>query len=144
MKILSLVCVVLFVCCSACVSTKLNGSFSIESSSLGQKSFLPNACFSGDREYFLGVDLKNKTDPLQVRILQDPVQGTFVKIVNDNSDKRTEVLFDQASCKVLRGDLKQTKWKVNDIRDMSGELEADCSTGNGDTIKGRVTFVHCH
>lgn len=110
---------------------------------LGQKAFQPTNCYSGDREYFFGVDLTSKSDPMQVRIIQDPIKGTFVKVLSGTSNGGSEMLFDAASCKVLQGNLRQTKWRVNEIRDMSGELELDC-TFSGETIRGSIVFNHCH
>jgi hypothetical protein len=128
---------------ASCASTKLNGSFLTEGPAFANKEFQPTNCYSGDREYFFGVDLTSKTDPMQIRVLQDPVKGTFVRIVNTGSEKQEEFVFDSNSCKSLRGVLKQTKWEVNEIRDMSGELELDC-TVSGSSVKGNIVFQHCH
>jgi hypothetical protein len=132
------------VCCVSCVSTKVNGSFSIGIPNSDPKTFTPNLCYSGDREYFFGVDLHSKTDPVQVRIFQDPVKGTFLKVVSDESGHSSEMIFEQNACKVLAGELKETKWRVNKIRDISGELNVDCATGSDGAIKGQITFTHCH
>ncbi len=137
-------CFIVLIFSYGCAHTKLDGSFSIEGPEWGEMTFQPAVCHSGDREYFFGVDLKSKTDSMTVRILQDPVKGTFLKVVGARDGKPNEILFDQASCKVLEGNLKQTKWRVNEIRDMSGELDVDCSTPNGEMIRGKITFIHCH
>jgi hypothetical protein len=134
---------ILLVGISGCATTKLQGSFATEGPVLGQKTFQPTSCYSGDREYFFGVDLTSKVDPMQIRILQDPVKGTFVKVITGAEGTSSELLFDGVSCKVLRGNLQQTKWRVNDIRDMSGELELDCDA-SGETIRGTIVFHHCH
>jgi hypothetical protein len=128
---------------SGCATTSLKGSFVADGDVFSQKEFQPTHCYSGDREYFFGVDLTSKTDPMQVRILQDPVQGTFVKVTQESSGGHHEILFDSSSCKSLEGVLKQTKWEVNEIRDMSGELEMDC-TVSGVSVKGKIIFNHCH
>lgn len=137
-------CLLLLVFCSCCAHTKLNGSYMMNSPNSGETSFLPTVCYSGDRQYFFGVDLKTKSDPLYVRVFQDPVQGTFLKVVSDDAGTPAEILFDKSSCSVLKGELQQTRWLVNEIRDISGELEVDCRNGNGNSIKGKVTFIHCH
>jgi hypothetical protein len=132
------------ICCVNCVSTKVNGSFAIGTPDSDPRTFTPNVCYSGDREYFLGVDLQSKTDPVQVRIFQDPIKGTFLKVVSDETGQSKEMLFEKNTCKVLTGELKETKWRVNKIRDISGELDIDCASGNDGTIKGKITFTHCH
>lgn len=128
---------------TGCASTSLRGSFVTEGSVLGQKTFQPTSCYSGDREYFFGVDLTSKADPMQIRILQDPVKGTFVKVITGAESVGSEILFDGSSCKVLHGNLQQTKWRVNEIRDMSGQLELDCDA-SGERIRGNIVFHHCH
>ena len=90
------------------------------------------------------MDLQSKSDPVQVRIYQDPVKGTFLKVVSEDAGEFSEVLFEKSMCSVMAGELTETKWRVNKIRDISGELNVDCSAGNDGTIKGKITFTHCH
>lgn len=100
----------------------------------------PEACLSGDRANFRGVDLV--APPHVLRVVAEPLDGIGAAVIDTGSGART--IFRSASCTVLRGDIQRSGWTVNDIYDVSGSLEADCRLASGEELHGKISFAHCH
>jgi len=105
-----------------------------------ESSLAPESCLSGDRANFHGVDLV--APPYVLRVVAEPLEGLGAVVIDTGSRART--LFRAASCKVLRGDIQRTGWRVNDVEDVSGDLEADCRLPSGEELHGKISFAHCH
>ena len=101
-----------------------------------------SACRSGDREYFLGVDLVDEGRGTFLRVLIDPIEGPRLKVFRGSAQK-AEVLG-RGQCSELRASVRPTGWRVNHVRDVEGEVAAECTLSDGDRLEARVNFAHCH
>ena len=122
------------------VRTTIEGHMVVRWADGHETSLAPEACLSGDRASFHGVDLV--APPYILRVVAEPLEGIGAAVIDTGSGGRT--VFRAASCKVLRGDVQRTGWQVNDIQDVSGHLEADCRLASGEEIHGNIGFEHCH
>jgi hypothetical protein len=127
-----------------CVSTEVAGQVQVQSAALGAIALSPNECLSGARGYFLGVDLVDEAQQAGLRVIAEPLGGTALKLTRVFATEQRSVLFHSAMCRTIRLDLRRTGWRVNNIQDVSGELQVDCTTDTGDRMQGRVVFEHCH
>ena len=100
------------------------------------------ACRSGDREYFLGVDLEDGAREVFVRLVIDPLAGPRLRVHGKGS--RTGAALGPGSCRQLQAEVQPTGWRVNHVRDFSGRLDAECTTSSGQDIRVHVRFMHCH
>ena len=119
--------------------------FKTKLSKLELETFDTNACESGDRQQFLGADLKpaeSEKGPV-VRIVIDPLTGPAVRIFDPEHAGRTAT-YRKSDCKKFQVDVTETGEKVNEIRDYKVELDLDCEHGNGSMLAGAAKIEHCH
>lgn len=109
---------------------------------IGDQRYRLGECHSGDHEYFLGVDLRDRAASAWVRLVIDPLDGPMLRIVEDEG--RAEYRLSRAQCAELRADLRETGWRVNHVRDYSGSLVAECTARAGEQISVHARFEHCH
>ena len=119
--------------------TQVSGEITMAGPTLGSATFVPTECRSGDRAYFLGVDLTDATTRDSVRLLVDPLTGSVVRAVRAGRG----VAFEKSKCATFRADLHETGWRVNRVRDVSGSLELACVVEQ-EEIRADVRFEHCH
>ena len=119
--------------------TRVTGEITTGGPTLGPATFAPTECRSGDRAYFLGVDLTDATTHDSVRFLVDPLTGSVVRAVRQGRG----VAFEKSKCATFRADLHPTGWRVNRVRDVSGSLEVACDFDQ-EEIRANVQFEHCH
>jgi hypothetical protein len=122
------------------VGTATDGHMLVRWADGRETSLAPEACLSGDRANFHGVDLV--APPYVLRVVAEPLEGIAAAVIDTGSGART--VFRAASCKLLRGDVQRTGWRVNDLNDVSGHLEADCRLPSGEELHGKASFEHCH
>lgn len=103
-----------------------------------------DACWSGDREYFLGVDLADRAQRVFLRLLIDPMDGPRLRLVDGTGESRATAVLTPQVCSKLAADVRPTGWRVNTVRDMSGFVEAECETDSGRSLRVSATFTHCH
>lgn len=123
------------------VSPSIQGEVLVRGSRVGELTLRPEACLSGDRGNFRGVDLV--APPLVLRLAAEPIDGLAVAVIDTESGERRGV-FRRADCEVLRGDVQRTGWLINQVQDVSGFVEVDCRAPSGEEIEGSITFTHCH
>ena len=123
------------------VSPSTHGEFRVRDETSGESLLRPEACLSGDRGNFRGVDLL--APPLVLRVVSEPIEGLALALIDSESGERRGI-FRRSDCEVLRGDVQRTGWRVNDIADVSGFVEAQCRLASGEELSGSITFEHCH
>ena len=123
------------------VSTSVQGEILARGEKAGELLLRPEACLSGDRGNFRGVDLL--APPLVLRVVAEPVEGLAVALIDSASGERRGI-FRRSDCSVLRGDVQRTGWRVNDVADVSGFVEAECRLASGEELVGSIQFEHCH
>ena len=112
--------------------------------SVGGQDYVLAVCRSGDREYFLGVDLADREGQAAVRVLVDPMDGPRLKVVLAGTGGRKSMALAASSCRRLEATIQPTGWRVNRVRDFGGSLEADCTGEAGLEVVAHVRFAHCH
>ena len=123
------------------VGTSTRGEVRVRGGKLGDFVLRPEACLSGDRGMFRGVDLL--APPLILRVVGEPIDGLAAALINSESGERRGI-FRRSDCSVLRGDIQRTGWRINEIADLSGFVEIECRLPSGEEIEGSIAFEHCH
>ncbi len=119
------------------------GSFSVSSQTVGNQTFVPSVCTAGDRQFFLGCDLKSRNSSLVVRLVVDPLEGPAVRLFSSEAPFDKSVVFHRSDCSVFHFSLDGTGWRVNDVNDYRFTLQLECSRP-GESISGSASSTHCH
>ncbi|MBN1531492.1 MAG: zinc-ribbon domain-containing protein [Spirochaetes bacterium] len=117
---------------------------------LGDFTFTPEQCRSGQRMQFFGVGIlgKGQNDGAVLPMI-DAARGKLVKIEIPGTcrppdfEECTEVIVEPKQCSRFAVSIRRTGTEVNDIRLMEGSVELDCSFPEGGTLKGRMEFSRC-
>jgi hypothetical protein len=132
-----------------CATTQIGGSGqagpAVEQATLavGGQSYQIDACTSGDLEHFLGVDLADQKAGAFARLVMDPIDGPRLKVVvRGQEDGR--FVFERNQCSQLDADVHPTDWIVNNVRAVSGFVNAECRTPTGRPVSLHARFTHCH
>lgn len=123
------------------VAAAVRGEMQVRGVPSAEGTLRPEACISGDRGNFRGVDLIAR--PLILRVVAEPIDGLALAIIDTDSGER-RAIFRRADCTTLRGDVQRTGWRINEVADVSGFVEVDCLLPSGVEIEGSVAFEHCH
>ena len=97
-------------------------------------------CRSGDHAYFLGADLMGASNEPVLRVVIDPLEGPRLRLLGT----RGGAVLGPEQCPELRASVRHTGWWVNDVRDVAGEVQAQCTLKDGGRVEARVAFDHCH
>jgi hypothetical protein len=101
-------------------------------------------CHSGDRSYFLGVDLEDHAEQAALRVLVEPIDGPRLKVVLFDKESPKSIKLDRNSCRRLDVEVQPTGWRVNEVVDLSGSVDADCTSDSGIEVVAHAQFKHCH
>lgn len=123
------------------VGTSTQGEILVRGDKASEALLRPEACLSGDRGNFRGVDLL--APPLVLRVVAEPIEGLAVALIDSESGERRGI-FRRSDCSMLRGDVQRTGWRVNNVADVSGFIEAECRLASGEELVGSIQFDHCH
>ena len=123
------------------VSAATHGEMVVRGMQSTELTLRPQACISGDRGNFRGVDLI--AQPLVLRVAAEPIDGLALALIDADSGERRGI-FRRADCKTLRGDVQRTGWRINEVADVSGFVEVDCRLPSGVEMEGSIVFEHCH
>ncbi len=131
-----------------CSSTE--GEFVAKGAPLGDFTFKPKQCRSGQRMNFFGVVLlgDGPTDG-GILVIEDAVRGKMLKVEVPGSCKPpdhevcTEILVEPKHCKVYESSIERTHTEVNDVRLLDGHLRIDCTFPEGGTAKADIRFTGC-
>jgi hypothetical protein len=117
---------------------EVSGEFTASGGALGQWTFKPDKCSSGERDGFFGVWLTKKGDKDHwVKVAKNPATGQFVVTVRIPGTDKGQVF---KKCKVLDGSVVRTNTRVNRIWALNGNVKIDCPQ----KFKGTATFKMCH
>jgi len=112
--------------------------------SAGDRQYTLDACSSGDLQQFLGVDLADRKAGATVRLVIDPLDGPRLRVAFRETGTRQALVLGPEQCSRLEAAAGPTGWEVNTVRDVSGFVDAECTSGEGETIRLHVRFSHCH
>lgn len=105
-------------------------------------SMKPNACTSGAVDGFRGVYLFNTQNPDQkITLIDDRMAGS--ELDADIPGQHQHFRFFPTDCKLFNLNLTPMNSIVNNITNLQGRLDADC-TADGANISAHVTFQTCH
>lgn len=131
--IVLIIAVVMFL---SAFSSSTQGSFTL-GGDLGDTTFTPDWCESGQLKGFHGVELTSDASPgLTVRAMQDPVRGTLLVVARGGGKP---VVITPEECTSLHVRVERGNTNVNDVWAVGGSASADCPA-----LKGTVTFDGCH
>ena len=118
---------------------------------LGDFTFTPAQCRSGQRMQFFGAVLlgKGPADGAVVAMI-DQVKGKLVKVEIPGSCKPpdyevcNEVIIDPRQCSRYDVTVNRTSVMVNNIVLIEGRINVDCAFPGGGSVKGDITFERCY
>ncbi|MEA2560945.1 MAG: hypothetical protein QOH06_2449 [Acidobacteriota bacterium] len=102
----------------------------------------PDACSSGEHEQFFGFILHSNGSPVVLRAVVDPLDGPGLRVVG--LEGMDGLVVRPYTCERLDLVVEPTSWRVNDIQDLSGTLDVNCTAADGASIEGSVEVQHCH
>ena len=131
--------------------SSVGGSLVSTGKPLGNFTFSPAQCRSGQRMQFFGAVLlgKGRADGAVVPMI-DQVKGKLVKVEIPGSCKPPdyevcdEVIIDQRHCSTYDVTVNRTSVMVNDIVQVEGSVKLDCTFPGGGAVKGELTFERCN
>lgn len=108
-----------------------------------QVTMTPDACESGERSSFFGVDMWTEGNAeAHIRGILDPVDGAIVKL-DIPGVEQTLTLTPTSKCEVFEFTVEQQGPRTNHIYDIRGNLRLDCSEA-GLVVKADITYSDCH
>lgn len=121
------------------LQTRVNGKFEARGEQIGNFTFEPDRCRSGERQGFFGVFLFKKGDSDHfVKVARNPATDQTVVSVKIPGTDKMRVL---TTCKVLTSEIHRTNTRVNKIWVVKGSVQVDCPT---ESFKGQATFDNCY
>jgi hypothetical protein len=103
---------------------------------LGNWTFTPDDCASGQREGFGGVVLSSSRESKELRLVRDPVRGNLLVVVTPGQPN--QVLAGEG-CARFQAIANRTDTSINDIWVVQGSLSIDCPD-----LSGSLKFDGCH
>jgi hypothetical protein len=123
-------------------SSKVTGTVTATEGKLGDVTYRPNKCQSGEHWSYFGVALFVEGDSgSKIEIVQDPKKGWFLKIAIPDSKKM--LVLEEDVCKKLDVDIHKTHTRVNNIVLVEGTAVFDCRQGDG-RVKGDLKLENCN
>jgi hypothetical protein len=111
---------------------------------VGGTEYRLSRCFSGDREYFLGVDLTDGAQETVLRVVIDSVEGARLRLTRSKGGVANVVILGAEDCRELQATVEPTGWVINRVRDVKGEVRAECTARDGTELRAQMAFTHCH
>ena len=107
---------------------------------IGDRVLPVTGCRSGDHGHFLGADLIGASGEPLLRVLIDPLDGPRLRLLGRSGG----AVLGPDQCPELRASVHDTGWRVNEIRDVAGEVQARCTLEDGARLEAHIVFDHCH
>jgi hypothetical protein len=107
---------------------------------IGDRVLPVTGCRSGDHSHFLGADLVGASGEPLLRVLIDPLEGPRLRLLGRSG----RAVLGPDQCPELRASVHDTGWRVNEIRDVAGEVQARCTLEDGAMLEAHIVFDHCH
>lgn len=119
-------------------SSDIEGSLRT-SGRLGDATFVPDHCESGQAFGFFGVELSSEAQPgRRIRLLRDALKGSMVTVEVTGASQPLAV-FGAADCRRIDVNVRKTNTIVNSIYVVEGRASIECPE-----LVGTVQFGGCH
>jgi hypothetical protein len=119
------------------------GSLTLSGPTFGEATLHPTACLTGERELFLGFDLRDASAGVVTRLIVDPAAGPIVRVFAISAPFDKSVLFHREDCRVLHFSLESTGWLINRIQQLDVSMDLDCRLPSGERILGNASDARC-
>ena len=119
------------------------GSFELSTPQVRQALVEPTSCTGGDRQLFLGADLKDEKSGMVIRLVVNPLEGPAVRAFAAAKPFEESLVFHRSDCRTFHFSLESTALRINRIQDYRFSLELDCAVGDA-TLRGTALAAHCH
>ncbi len=130
--------------------SSIEGSFTAAGAPLGDFTFTPAQCRSGQRMSFFGAALLGKGEQDgAILVIEDAVRGKIVKVEVPGSceppdyEKCRVVEIVPSQCETFKLAVSRTGILVNDIRLVEGSLTLKCAFKEGGTASADLVFTRC-
>jgi len=123
----------------AVIHPTVSGGLLLRDAAGTETRWTPDRCASGDLNYFLGFDFSSSSDSSALRVVKQPIAGATARWLS----AQHVATFPSAGCARFDIDVHPTGWRVNEVRELAGYVELQCSA-DGATIEGRISVDHCH
>ncbi len=119
-------------------SSDIEGSLRT-SGRLGDVTFIPDHCESGQTLGFFGVELTSESQPgKRIRLLRDALKGSMVTVEAAGTSQPLAVLG-AADCSQIDVNVRKTNTIVNSIYVVEGQASIECPE-----LAGTIQFGGCH
>jgi hypothetical protein len=119
------------------------GSVTLTSPALGDRTFQPAACQSGEHQLFLGADFL-EGQGIITRLIVAPTGIASLRFFEAAHPLNPGVLFRREDCGRFELTLDRTGWRINDIYDLHISLDFECRAASGEAAVGHLVTDHCH
>jgi hypothetical protein len=119
------------------------GSLTLSGPTFGEETLHPTACLVGERELFLGFDLRDASAGVVARLIVDPAAGPIIRVFAISTPFDKSVLFHRQDCRVLHFSLESTGWLINRVQQLNVSMELDCQLPSGERIFGSASDAGC-
>ena len=126
-----------------CSSTE--GTLVSKGPPLGDWTFKPDRCKSGQREQFFGAFVLGGKEGGggQIKLIRDQVKQTWViQVTKPGAEGARPITIDRSKCKGYGVSLHRTSTTVNDIRLLDGRLTLYCTYPKG-SISADIKLESC-
>jgi hypothetical protein len=119
------------------------GTLTLSGPTFGDATLRPTACLAGERELFLGFDLRDASAGVVTRLIVDPAAGPIIRVFAISAPFDRSVLFHRQDCRVLHFSLESTGWLINRIEQLDVSMDLDCQLPSGEHILGSASDPRC-
>lgn len=120
----------------------VTGELSIQGPTFGDTRLTLDRCASGEHQVFLGADFTGG-GPLVARLAIDPLSGPGLRVYDSTAPFGKAFVVRQSACEHFHFSLARSGWQINDVWVLHVTLDIDCSTPDGDAIRGIVSSASC-
>lgn len=119
------------------------GELRVRTEAYGDWTMSPDACFSGERQQFFGVDLSQDGDVADaMRVVLDPIDG-YSLLMNIPGEELAIVLGERDGCEVFDLHVERSNTRVNDIWGVFGRARVTCRRPDVE-VDADITFEACY
>jgi hypothetical protein len=121
----------------------LSGQIEIRSTVLGDFTFTPDGCRSGEHQVFLGADFIDAADGHVLRLAIEPLSGPGIRLFRGEAPFDEAVVLRPADCAQFELSMQRNGWQLNEIHMLEISIALDCDLGEQGQVKGSLSAQYC-